>query len=86
VSWALPDEIRTIRKGGPLCQALSDEMVCTHDGYHSIQTMYDRRDGELVFFWTCERCGARLSEAKRVEYRPAFHPGANRPTFATDER
>jgi hypothetical protein len=60
-------------------------MVCEHDGYHSIQTMYDQLIGELVFFWTCERCGARLSEANRVEYRPAFDPGANRHSMAADE-
>jgi hypothetical protein len=31
----------------------------------------------LVYFWTCERCGARLDEARREDYRPAFDPHGN---------
>jgi hypothetical protein len=31
----------------------------------------------LVYHWTCERCGARLSEAGREPYRPAFDPRGN---------
>jgi hypothetical protein len=27
-----------------------------------------------VFFWTCERCGVRLRELHREEYRPRFDP------------
>ena len=49
-------------------------MACTHDGFHEIHTSYDHRRGLLVFFWSCERCGARLRELHREEYRPRFDP------------
>ena len=52
-------------------------MSCPHDGYHGIRSAYDRRDGLLRFFWTCERCGARLEEAGRTPYRPRFDPRGN---------
>jgi hypothetical protein len=52
-------------------------MACPHDGFHDIRTAYDRRRGLLVFHWTCERCGARLSEARREPYRPSFDPRGN---------
>jgi hypothetical protein len=52
-------------------------MSCPHDGFHGIRTAYDRPSGVLVFFWTCERCGARLREARRDEYRPAYDPHGN---------
>jgi hypothetical protein len=31
----------------------------------------------LIYFWTCERCGARLNEAARESYRPQFDPHGN---------
>ena len=31
----------------------------------------------LVYYWTCERCGARLNEARREPYRPSFDPHGN---------
>jgi hypothetical protein len=49
-------------------------MPCAHDDFHSVRSAYDRRRGLLVFYWTCERCGARLREAGREEYRPHFDP------------
>ncbi len=49
-------------------------MGCTHDGFHSIRTSYDRRRGVLVYFWICEGCGERLAEARRESYRPAYDP------------
>lgn len=49
-------------------------VACSHDGFHSIQSWYDRRDGVLVFYWTCERCGAWLGELRREPYRPEFDP------------
>jgi hypothetical protein len=52
-------------------------MRCAHGGFHAISTAYDRRSGVLVYHWTCERCGARLSEAGREPYRPAFDPRGN---------
>jgi len=52
---------------------------CPHDGLHSIRTVYDRDHGLLRFLWTCEACGARLSEAHRSEYRPRFKPRGNDP-------
>jgi hypothetical protein len=52
-------------------------MDCSHNGFHGIRTAYDRRRGVLVYFWTCERCGERLEEARREKYRPAFDPRGN---------
>jgi hypothetical protein len=54
-------------------------MACSHDGFHAIRTAYDRRRELLVFHWTCERCGARLREARRERYRPSFDPRGNEP-------
>ena len=54
-----------------------EDMACHHDGFHGIRTRYDRRRGVLVYFWTCERCGVRLSEALRQDYRPAYDPHGN---------
>jgi hypothetical protein len=54
-------------------------MACLHKGFHEIRTAYDRRRGVLVFHWTCERCGARLHEARRESYRPSFDPRGNDP-------
>jgi hypothetical protein len=51
-----------------------DEVVCSHDGFHAIRTEYDRERGVLIYFWTCEGCGARLREVGREEYRPLFDP------------
>jgi hypothetical protein len=57
-------------------------MDCEHDGFHAIGTAYDRTSGILVYFWTCEGCGARLGEARREEYRPAFDPQGNQAFLA----
>lgn len=54
-------------------------MTCKHDGYRGLSSKYDRRRGVLAFVWTCERCGTRLNEAQRVEYRPHFEPNGNAP-------
>jgi hypothetical protein len=54
-----------------------DEVACSHDGFHAIRTEYDRDRGVLLYFWTCERCGARLREARREQYRPSFDPHGN---------
>jgi hypothetical protein len=53
-------------------------MKCSHDGFHAIGTAYDHGRELLVFHWTCERCGARLKEAARESYRPAFDPDGHR--------
>ena len=52
-------------------------IACAHDGFHAIGTKYDRRNGVLVYFWACERCGARLGEARRERYRPSYDPYGN---------
>jgi hypothetical protein len=52
-------------------------MACSHADFHGIRTMYDRKSGVLVYFWTCESCGKRLGEARREEYRPQFDPQGN---------
>jgi hypothetical protein len=54
-------------------------MDCAHTGFHGFGTDYDRRHGLLVYYWVCERCGARLGDARREEYRPAFDPRRNDP-------
>jgi hypothetical protein len=56
---------------------LSRAVECRHDDFHGIRTAYDRRSGVLVYFWICERCGKRLAEAKREEYRPSYDPHGN---------
>lgn len=49
-------------------------MSCGHDSYRTIDSSYDRRRELLVFYWRCEHCGTRLSEAVSVSYRPNFRP------------
>jgi hypothetical protein len=53
------------------------EPICAHEGFHEIRSSYDQPRGLLLFFWSCERCGARLNEARREPYRPAFDPRGN---------
>jgi hypothetical protein len=52
-------------------------MACKHDTYHSIRSSYNHRSGLLVYHWTCERCGAQLSEARRESYQPRYDPRGN---------
>ena len=52
-------------------------IACAHDGFHAIGTNYDRRKCVLVYFWACERCGARLGDARREPYRPSYDPHGN---------
>ena len=56
-------------------------MTRYHQGFHGTQSTYDQGRGVLVFFWTCENCGAQLREAHREQYRPSFALGGNDPTF-----
>jgi hypothetical protein len=49
-------------------------MRCRHQGFHAIQTVYDRQRGVLVYFWTCEVCGERLGEVRREIYQPQYEP------------
>lgn len=52
-------------------------MECKHEEFHAVRSAYDKAEGLLVFFWTCECCGARLDEAAREAYRPQFDPHGN---------
>jgi hypothetical protein len=52
-------------------------MRCRHQGYHAVRSSYDRGQGVLIFFWTCEQCGTRLREVRRETYRPHFDPRAS---------
>jgi hypothetical protein len=61
-------------------------MNCDHDGFHAVRSQYDRHTGVLVYYWTCERCGSRLREARREPYRPAFDPRGNERFMATQMR
>jgi hypothetical protein len=47
---------------------------CSHEGFHAIRSWYDRQGGVIVYYWTCEHCGALLREARREPYRPHFDP------------
>jgi hypothetical protein len=58
-------------------------MTCRHQGFRAVSSSYDRTRGLLVYFWTCERCGARLNEAGRTEYRPRFDPQGNQRFLAS---
>jgi hypothetical protein len=58
----------------PAWRSLEVGTVCAHRDFHEIRTSYDRRRGILIYWWTCEHCGARLSEALRTPYRPLFEP------------
>jgi hypothetical protein len=58
-------------------------MACRHEGFHEIRSSYDRQAAVLVYFWTCERCGERLGEARRDAYRPRFDRDGNVPFLAT---
>ena len=33
----------------------------------------------MIFFWTCERCGEKLGEARREQYTPRYDPRGNEP-------
>ena len=52
-------------------------MKCSHQGFHAFLSHYDRHRGLLVQYWVCEKCGTRLREARREEYRPSFDPRGN---------
>jgi hypothetical protein len=45
-------------------------VACSHEGFHSIRSCYDRRHGVLVYYWTCDVCGTWLGELRRIPYRP----------------
>jgi hypothetical protein len=61
-------------------------MTCAHEGFHAIRTKYDQPQGVLIYFWTCERCGARLGEAHRLAYRPTYEPNGNGQFSASQRR
>ena len=54
-------------------------MDCEHDGFHSFSSEYDREQGILRYFRSCEDCGTRLAEVHREEYRPAYDPNGTDP-------
>jgi hypothetical protein len=47
---------------------------CTHQGFHSVSSRYDRGLGILAFILTCEHCGAELRELQREPYLPHYDP------------
>jgi hypothetical protein len=53
-------------------------MDCKHQEFHTITSQYDRKKGVLVYFRSCESCGARLGEVHRLVYRPRFERERNR--------
>jgi hypothetical protein len=55
-------------------QPLTVWMSCSHEGFRTVCSSYDREQAVLVFYWMCERCGTRLHEASRTAYRPRFDP------------
>ena len=54
-------------------------MDCAHDGFHSVSSEYDREQGILRYFRSCDDCGRRLAEVYREEYRPVYDPNGNDP-------
>jgi hypothetical protein len=74
VTVAANAQVSQKRSGLPRVSRL---MRCAHDGFHAILSVYDRSGGLLLYFWICERCGARLGEAGSQEYRPSFDPRGN---------
>lgn len=52
-------------------------MACDHHGYHTVRSEYHPGPELLIYLWICERCGARLGEARRMRYRPRFNPRGN---------
>ena len=71
--------VGNVKAGSPPIRWCRMAKPCPHDGFHGIRTVYDRDRGLLRFFWTCEDCEARLSEAHRAEYSPRFKPRGNDP-------
>jgi hypothetical protein len=61
-------------------------MDCSHSGFRDFCSHYDHGTGVLVYYWICERCGERLSEARREEYRPLFDPRGNDPYLVSPAR
>ena len=53
---------------------------CTHDGFHSGQTLYRHEAAQLRYVIVCDTCLAELREVGAVGYRPRFrrmgHPPA----------
>jgi hypothetical protein len=71
------DRFWRIRARWGLGLAFTVQVKCGHNEYRSFESSYDHRRGVLVFFWRCERCGARLQEARRMSYHPQYDPGGN---------
>jgi hypothetical protein len=61
-------------------------MGCRHEGFHELRARYDRDRRMLIFFWTCETCGTRLSEFRRQAYRPHFDPQGNQSVAASHNK
>jgi len=61
-------------------------MDCSHDGFRSFWSRYDRDEGVLMYFWICDDCTARLDVAHREPYRPSFDPHGNDPFVTTGLR
>jgi hypothetical protein len=40
----------------------------------------------LIYYWMCERCGARLGELRRDPYRPHFDSRGSQRFFASANR
>jgi hypothetical protein len=57
-------------------------MECRHNGFRSVSSSYSGHAGLLVYYWVCDRCGARLDEIQRERYRPAYDPHGNDPFLA----
>ena len=54
--------------------AAREQSACSHDGFHTMMTRYDRSSGLLVYCRTCDSCGALVGELGREPYRPSFNP------------
>jgi hypothetical protein len=45
---------------------------CTHEGFHTITSSYDRETRVITYYRRCDDCGAQLSEFGRLAYEPRF--------------
>lgn len=45
-------------------------IACTHRGFHSGSSAYNRESEVLRFLMVCDDCGLEVREVERQQYRP----------------
>ena len=64
---------------------LLEYMECTHRGFHTISSSYDRAARILTYFRRCESCGSRLGDVAQLDYQPQFDPYGNDQVLPVDD-